>query len=193
MPNATPGSVTVVLASARAGDPDAPARLFDLIYAHLRRLAADHVAAEFAPLGEPTSVLHDALLEVIADGLITTAPDRAYFFAAVSRAIRRVLVDHARARLAVKRGGGRKILPLDALADRLAEERVDAVALRDALDALEQVHARSSQVITLRTLGGFTAAEVAEQFGVSLSTVEKDTQFARAWLHLAMGGRDGND
>lgn len=190
MPNGSPDGVTAALAEVRAGDPEARARLFELVYAHMRRLAADQAAAEFGPAPQPTSVLHAAVIRLLADpALLATAPDRAYFFAAVTRAIRRVLVDRARERAALKRGGGRPAIPLDVLLDVLADERADAADVRDALDALEQAHPRPAQVLTLRALGGFTAAEVAGQLGVSVATVEKDTRFARAWLHRATGGR----
>ena len=193
MPHGSPGSVTAVLARIRAGEPTARARLFDLVYAHLRRLAAARAAGERAGRPEPTSVLHAALVRILGDTrLLDTAPNRAYLYAAVSEAIRRVLVDHVRERKALKRGGGCRPLPLDLLVDALAEERVDVADLRDALDALDRVNARASQVITLRALGGFTAAEVAGQLGVSVSTVENDTRFARAWLFRAMGGGDGD-
>ncbi len=194
MTDGPPGSLTAALAAARTGDPDARARLFDQVYAQLRRLAADRAAGERdAWAVQPTSVLHAALVRILDDpALLAAAPDRAYFFAAVTRAIRRVLVDRARERSALKRGGGRRALPLDALIGSLADERVDVVELRDALEGLERAHARACQIITLRTLGGFTAAEVADQLGVSVSTVEKDTRFALAWLHRTMRGDDGD-
>lgn len=186
MVEATTTGLTVLLDSARAGSPAAREQLFEHAYARLRALAAQHLGREAAcHTFNPTDLLHEAVIRILESELPQNAVNGAYFLGSVSRAMRRVLVDHARGRDAVKRGG--RPLPLDALADYFAERKIDVAALREALDELEKVHERASQVITLRTLGGFTAEEVAARLGVSLSTVEKDTRFARAWLRNALG------
>ena len=101
--------------------------------------------------------------------------------------MRNILVDHARRRRAEKRGGNLRQHPLDAVLDHYEKQQIDVIALRDALEALSQDYERASMVMTLRYIAGFTVNDVADQLGVSVATVEKDTQFARAWLRMRLG------
>src|SRR5262249_38793810 len=113
---------------------------------------------------------------------LASAQTRADFFAAAARAMRRVLVDHARQRAADKRGGGLVRQPLDAVLDYFAEQRIDLLALHEALDRLAGLHQRHGQVVELRFFGGYTVEEIAGLLGVSVSTVESDFRKAAAFL-----------
>ncbi len=184
-----PGDVTQLLDDIRAGVSGARDRLVKLVYRRLHRMAVTYMAQEPDDHSlQPTALLDEAFLRILAKDVLQQAPNRAYLFGAFSRAMRHILAQHARRRRAEKRGRGQKSLPFDALVAHLEEEqRVDVVELRDALEALAAVKERASQVITWRMLGGFTVAEVAALLHISASTVEKDTRFALAWLHKQLG------
>jgi RNA polymerase sigma factor (TIGR02999 family) len=182
-PDEPEGDVTALLGEIRAGDVRARDRLVERVYAELRRVAGGLMRAE--PAGhslQPTALLHEALADLLRGEALRQAPNRAYLFGAAARAMREVLVDHARRRRAEKRGAGRQRLPLDAVLLYFEEQKVDVLALHDALERLAALNERQSQVVTLRFFGGLTVPEVAEHLGVSVSTVESDFRVARAWL-----------
>jgi RNA polymerase sigma factor (TIGR02999 family) len=177
------GELTSLLAAVRGGDEAARDHLVECVYQELRRVAAGLIRAE--PTGhslQPTALLHEALAHLLEADALRRAPNRAYLFGAAARAMRQVLVDHARQRNAGKRGGGQRRLPLDAVLLYFQEQRVDVLTLHEALDRLAVLDERQSQVVTLRFFGGLTVPEIAEQLGVSVSTVESDFRVARAWL-----------
>lgn len=185
----TQGEVTQLLAAVRDGSPGAVDRLVELVYAHWHRLAERLLdrEADMHSL-QPTALLNEALVRILEGDLLHQAPNRFYFFKAASRVMGHILVEHARRRRSLSRGGKFRRLPFDVLLDYYDKQRIDVVALRNALDVLAGVHERAAVVMTLRTIGGYTADEVARQLEVSVSTVEKDTQFARAWLRKELGG-----
>ena len=115
--------------------------------------------------------------------------DRNFVFAAAGRAMREILVDHARRRNADRRGGGRDRVPLDLLVDYFEAQQVDVAAIHEAINRLSALDERQGQVITLRYFGGMTVPEVASALGVSVATVERDCKLGRAWLHGQL--RDG--
>jgi RNA polymerase sigma factor (TIGR02999 family) len=136
-------------------------------------------------------VVHEAVIRLLGAGVLAKAPDRRYLIASAARAMREVLVEHARRRAAERRGGGRRRVPLDrALAD-FEEQEVDVIAVHEALDRLAEWNERQAQVMTLRYFGGLTVPEVAESLGVSVVTVERDWRLARAWLGGQLRGGDG--
>jgi RNA polymerase sigma factor (TIGR02999 family) len=183
------GDVTTVLEQVHAGDAAARDRLVRVIYDELRRMASELMQAERPDHTlQPTALVHEALLRLLGADAFDRVPNRRYLFAAAARAMREVLVDHCRRRRAGKRGMGSQRLPLDALLDHYEKQNLDVEALHEALDRLAGLHERQSQVVTLRFFGGFTVAEVAEQLGVSVGTVESDYRIARAWLHKELGG-----
>src|SRR5262249_46905023 len=153
------------------------------IYRDLHQVAAGLMNGE--PTGhtlQPTALVHEALARLVHADVLREAPNRAYLYGAAARAMRQVLVEHARRRKAEKRGGGRRRLRLDDVLLYFEERRLDVEALHEALNRLATFHERQSNVVTLRFFGGFTVAEVAEQLGVSTFTVENDFRIARAWL-----------
>jgi RNA polymerase sigma factor (TIGR02999 family) len=176
--------VTTLLEEIRAGNPAARTRLTERIYRELHQVAERLMNDE--PAGhtlQPTALLHEAFARLLADGVLRQAPNRAYLFGAAAQAMREVLVDHARRRNAAKRGGHRRRQPLDSLLAHYEEQNIDVIALHEALEELAALHERQCQVVTRRFFGGCTVAEIAEQLGVSVSTVEADFRIARAWLH----------
>jgi RNA polymerase sigma factor (TIGR02999 family) len=185
--------LTLILGKARAGDDQARSELITLIYEELRQVASrlmrrertDHTLA-------PTAVVHEAVIRLLGDAVFDKAADRNFLFASASRAMREILIDHARQRAANRRGGGWRRMPLDLVVDYFEAQDLDVVAVHEALDRLAELNGRQSQVITLRYFGGLTVSEVAEALGVSVVTVERDWRLARAWLRgqLREGGKN---
>lgn len=137
---------------------------------------------------QPTALVHEAFLRLAA----ARPPewrDRAHFYATTARLMRRILVDHARALGAQRRGGGAVKIALDERLEASAMAPIDLLALDTALDALERLDERKARVIELRFFAGLTAEETARELGVSVPTVILDTRLARAWLfdHLHRG------
>ena len=174
--------VTLLLERARAGDELARGDLIAQVYAELRRVAAGLMRREHpGHTLPPTAVVHEAVIRLLGEAAFDRAADRSYLFAA-ARAMREVLIDHARRRATARRGGGRRRIPLDAVVDYFADQGLDLVAVHEALDRLAGLHERQSQVVTLRYFGGLTVPEIAEALEVSVGTVERDWRIARAWL-----------
>jgi RNA polymerase sigma-70 factor (ECF subfamily) len=187
----TPSDVTCLLEAIRAGDGQARNRLVELVYGELHQVAARLLrgAPDDNSL-QPTALLHEALIRLLDGQALARAPNRAYFFGAVARAMQNALADHARRRRAAKRGGNLQRVPLDAMLAAIDERGIDTLALHEALKQLAVHHERAGQVVTLRFIGGFTVEEVAQQLEISPTTAESDFRFARAWLRKKMGGGD---
>jgi RNA polymerase sigma factor (TIGR02999 family) len=184
--------VTVVLGRARAGDEQARGELVTLVYDELRRVASRMMRRERADHTlSPTAVVHEAVIRLLGEAVFDRAADRGFLFAAAARAMREVLIDHARTRTAGRRGGGRQRVPLDAVVDYFQDQGLDVVAVHEALDRLAELDARQAHVMTLRYFGGMTVPEVAAALGVAVATVERDWRLARAWLAGQLGGSNG--
>ena len=178
--------VTQLLAAWGDGDAAARDRLVPLIYGELRRLAHRHLADERrADTLNTTALVHEVYLKLVRLDR-TDWKGRAYFFAVASRAMREILVDHARARGRQRRGGGAAVIPLEpALA--VAEERADDVlALDEALTRLAAFDERLGRIVEYRFFGGLTAEEIGAVLGLPAHTVHREWAVARAWLHRAM-------
>ena len=185
--------VTTLLDAIRAGDAGARGKLVELVYVELRRLAGGLMRRERpGHTLQPTALVHEALPRLLHPDVLGGAHNRAQLLAAAARAMRRVLMDHARGRAAGKRGGGQGPVLLDEGLDYLARQHLDVLAVHEALDQLAGLHERQSQVVELRFFGGYTVEEVAGLLQVSVSTVESDFRKARAFLRgrLAEGGGD---
>src|SRR5262245_34302249 len=191
MPPRPGEEITSLLERARAGDASAKADLIQRIYAELRQIAGRLMRRQPAGSLSPTVLVREALLRLDAGEALAQAPDRRYLFAAAAQAMRRVLVDHARARRAAKRGGEMARVPLDDVLDSLAERRLDVLALDEALDRLAALNERQWLVVVLRFFADFSVEEVARTLEVSVSTVESDFRMARAFLHRALA--DGGE
>jgi RNA polymerase sigma factor (TIGR02999 family) len=176
--------VTLLLARLRSGDQQSLARLIEVIYPELKRLAQRHFRLEHrGHLLQPTALVGEAYLRLIAHRCHNWQ-NRAHFFAAASHLMRRILVDHARARNARKRTEVPSVAPLQTGAADTAV--VDVIALNEALDALEQLSPRQARIVQLRYFCGLSVPEVAEVLGVTPRTVDRDWATARAWLRLRL-------
>lgn len=188
--NADSKDITALLSAwVEHKDRAALDRLLPLVLAELRRLAEHHFEQEGAAHTlQPTALVHEAYLR-LANSKVYGFENRHQFFALASRLIRAVLVDHARARQAEKRGGDAQRVPLE-YAFEVAEHTDLATVLfvHQALDRLEKLDERQSRVIELRFFGGLTLSESASVLDVSLATVERDWSVARRWLAREMKG-----
>jgi len=179
-------AVTRLLLSWRDGNKAALDELLPLVYAELRRLAEAQLRHEKpGHTLQSTALVHEAYLRLIQQNEAQWQ-NRAHFFAVASRLIRRILVDHARARGAAKRGSGQPKLALDELLaeDIPGREQQDweLVALDDALERLARLDEQQSRVVELRFFTGLSVVETAEALGISPATVKRDWATARAWL-----------
>lgn len=178
-----PGRVTILLARASSGDDGAFEQLFPLVYEHLRRAAAAALRSESpGHTLQPTALVHEAYLKLVGSGGVP-ARDRGHFHALAARAMRQILVDHARRRRATKRGKGESPVALEFDLAGMAPAADEMVALDDALDRLGARDPRLRSVVELRYFGGLTDAEIGEHLGVTPRTVQRDWLKARAWLY----------
>ncbi len=183
MSQTPPGMVTLVLRKVGEGDPRAASELLPLVYDELRRLAQSRMGR--TPPGntlQPTALVHEAYLRLVGCD-DPTWNSRGHFFAAAAMAMRQILVEQARRKSSLKRGGEFHRAKEDA--DELAIEAPseDILALDEALKKLEQDDPRKAKIVMLRFFAGLTAEETAASLGVSVPTVERDWRFAKALLY----------
>ncbi len=176
--------VTRILAAVESGDPKAAAQLLPLVYDELRKLAAGHMANEAqGHTLDATALVHEAYLRLVGEQRFE---NRRHFFAAAAEAMRRILVDRARERKSLKRGGDRKRLRFDQLHLEAEQTPAEFLALHEALDRLEAKDQRKADLVKLRFFAGLTNEQAAEALGISTSTADNDWAYARAWLRLAL-------
>lgn len=179
-PEAT--TFTRLLVEWRNGNQEAADRLFEAAYQELRRLAAWHFQHERPDHTlQPTALVNELYLKLFA-GEQVEWQNRAHFFAVAAQQMRRILIDHARAHLAEKRGGGEARLSLAEVNGLAAPRDEELVELDQALRRLEELDPRSARVVELRFFGGLTEQEASEVLGISLATLKRDWELARAWL-----------
>lgn len=172
----------MLIAELRQGNTAAGEELVTLVYPELRRIAAHYMRQERPGHTLRTTGLVNEMYLRLFGTVQADWESRAHFFAAVAREMRHILVDYARARNAKKRGDRRVGISLTE-ADIATEERFeDVLALDEALSRLESIDPRASRVVELRYFSGLSERETAEALGVSLSTLKRDWNFARAWL-----------
>ena len=176
------GDVTRILEAAQRGDQNAAEYLLALVYGELRKLAFAKMAQE-APghTLQPTALVHEAWLHLGGDKQ-PAWKNRAHFFGAAAEAMRRILVDRARQKKALKRGGGLERVDMDGLELTSPMPDDELLALDEALDRLATVDSRAAEMVKLCFFVGLTQEEAAHELGVSLSTAERIWGFARAWL-----------
>lgn len=177
--------VTALLRAWRTGDDGALERLIPLVYDELHEIARRTMRGERADHTlQATALVHEAYARLIDSAV--TWQDRSHFFAVAARQMRRILVDHAKARGRVKRGRGADRITLDESVAVAPEPPADLLALDEALERLAALDERKARVIELHFFGGLTQEEAAEALGVSAATVERDLRFAKAWLYREM-------
>ena len=180
------GEITRYLIELRAGNRDAEGALLNAVYPELKRRAAAYLRSERpGHTLQATALVNEAYLQLIGGTAATDVDwkDRSHFFAVAARAMRRILVDHARHRKAAKREGGRaRVEFTDTLA--IAEDRLDEVIAVDAaLTRLASLDPRQSRIVEMRFFGGLSEEEIAEILGIASRTVKRDWKVAKAWLH----------
>ena len=176
------GEVTRLLVEVRAGHDGAADRLANVVYTELRRLAASRMRAERSDHTlSPTALAHEAWARFGPDIPTTEIEGRRHFFGIAVNAMRRVLIEHARARLAAKRGADADVVPLESV-DVAAPTDHELIALDSALQQLTAIRPRAARVVELRFFGGFSHTEIAGLLTVERRTVDRDWAFARAWL-----------
>jgi RNA polymerase sigma factor (TIGR02999 family) len=177
------GDVTRLLVAWSQGDEGALDTLLPLVYAELREMAHRYLGRERRDHTlQPTAVVHEAFLRLVKQRRVDWK-NRSHFFAVAAQSMRRILVDHARARAADKRGGGQTLIALDAAPNGETPRTVDLIALDDALGRLEKLDRAKASVVEMRFFGGLTIDETAEALGASPSTVKRDWTLARAFLY----------
>jgi len=188
--------VTRILSAVEHGDPKAAEQLLPLVYDELRRLAAAKLVQEKpGQTLQATALVHEAYIRLVEGGESQSWDNRRHFFAAAAEAMRRILIERARQKQAIKRGGGLERVDLDAVEPAVLPMACDdLLGLDEAIQRLEQEHPRKAELVKLRFFAGLTTAEAARSLGVSVSTAENDWTYARCWLKLEMsgGGRDGS-
>ncbi len=179
----TSPDVTQLLRNWQGGDQAARDQLLGIVYDELRRQAARYLRRERPDHTlQPTALVHEAYLQLIDQSRVSWE-NRAHFFGAAARLMRRVLVDHARAHQAEKRGSGEEKLALDEAIAVPENKDLDILALNDALEELARLDEQQSRIVELRYFGGLSIEETATITGVSPATVKREWAMAKVWLH----------
>lgn len=176
--------VSRILSQIEAGKPGAAEQLLPLVYDELRKLAAAKLAHEKpGQTLQATALVHEAYLQLVGGEPARPWDSRGHFFAAAAEAMRRILVDSARRRESLKRGGAHQRLALSDIAVAAVEERFDLLALDEALRDLEIRHPDKASIVKLRFFAGCSLEETAEHLGISRATAQRRWAYARAWLY----------
>jgi RNA polymerase sigma factor (TIGR02999 family) len=180
--------VTELLLAWRNGNPRALDELMPLVYEDLRRLAKRYMRGQRAGHSlQTTALVNEAYLRLIDSSRVNWR-DRTHFYAISAQLIRRVLIDFARAKNSLKRGGELIKVTLDERVSTPFEKEADLIALDDALQNLAKMNSRQSQIVELRYFGGLSEEEIAETLDISVRTVRRDWSVARAWLYRELSG-----
>jgi RNA polymerase sigma factor (TIGR02999 family) len=181
--------ITQVLMRIRKGEPSAAEALLPLVYEELRKLAAQKMAQENpGQTLQPTALVHEAYLRLVDVEQCPRWDGRGHFFAAAAEAMRRILVERARRKKAVKHGGGRRQLDVDTVAILAPENDDDLVAIDEALDRLAALDAVKAELVKLRYFAGLTIEECAESLGISCATAKRHWTYSRIWLFEQVSG-----
>ena len=182
--------VTLLLKAAKAGNPSANERLWEVVYNELRRMAGEMMTREQREVTlSGTALLHEAWLRLTGpEGATLEWDSRGHFFSAAAEAMRRILVENARRKRRVKHGGELEREEVDLIDIEAAEPREDLIALDAALDRLIQVDRTAAELVQLRYFAGLTIAESAAAMDISPRTADRTWAFAKAWLHRELTG-----
>jgi RNA polymerase sigma-70 factor (ECF subfamily) len=186
-------AITQLLGEWSGGDEGALEKLIPLVQPELHRLAHHYMSLERAGHTlQTTALLNEAYLRLV-DNANPLWQNRIHFVAAAAQLMRRIMVDHARERRSLKRGGSAMKVPLDEAALVTETRSEELLALDEALERLAVQDPRKGQIVELRYFGGLTAEETAEFLKVSLRTVEREWNMAKAWLHRALSGHEPDE
>jgi RNA polymerase sigma factor (TIGR02999 family) len=179
--------VTQILSAIEQGDPHAAQQLLPLVYDELRKLAAQKLAQEKpGQTLQATALVHEAYLRLVDVEQAQHWNSRGHFFAAAAEAMRRILVDQARRKLSLRRGGDWQRQPLEDREIEAPEPSLDVIAVHEALERFQAVDATAAQIVKLRYFAGLTIPQIAAALGISPTTVDRSWAYARAWLHTAL-------
>ncbi len=188
--SSSPSTVSRLIASVRNGDAGAAATLMPLLYGELHRLALYYMRNERpGHTLQATALVNEAYLKLV-DQSEANWENRAQFIGVAAQVMRRVLIDHARAHKAAKRGGLQQKVPLEDVVLAAEGQPDDLIALDEALDRLAKVDERQSRIVELRYFAGLTVEQTADVLGISPKTVKRDWAVARAWLHRELHNPD---
>jgi len=188
LPNPSPGAVTELLKNARGGNQAAFNDLFPLVYAELRRIAAREMRREKPGRTlQTTALVHEAYLRLLKDASLSFE-NRAHFLGIAAHAMREILIERARARVAQKRGGHAVRVTLEDMLLPTRGPSVDVLALDESLQRLARLDERHARVVELRYFGGLSVEETAAALDLSPATVKRAWTLARAWLYRELTG-----
>jgi RNA polymerase sigma factor (TIGR02999 family) len=188
------GELSRILSAIEQGDPHAAGQLLPLVYDELRRLAAHKMAQEKpGQTLDATALVHEAYLRLVGQGEEPHWNSRGHFFAAAAEAMRCILINRARDKVRLKRGGGRKRIDLDKLtvADQTTDD--DLIALDDSLERLARENPACAELVKLRFFAGLTLEEAAASLGLARRTADRTWAYARAWLYEALSHEDPSE
>jgi RNA polymerase sigma factor (TIGR02999 family) len=192
-PSSTQQEVTQLLGDWSSGDERALEKLIPLVQPELHRLAHHYMSRERPGHTLQTTALLDEAYLLLVDNKEPSWQNRTHFVAAAAQLMRRIMVDHARERHALKRGGGALKVTLDEAALVTETRSEELLALDEALERLAAQDRRKSQIVELRYFGGLTAEETSEFLTLSLRTVEREWTMAKAWLYRTLSGDEPNE
>ncbi len=176
------GEVTRLLAEWSGGDQSALNKMIPLVYTELHRIARRAWSQnQRNSTLQPTALINEAYLK-LANAENASFQDRCHFFAVACKAMRQILVNHAKSRLSGKRGLGLANISLDDVEPAVHQEAAEILALHEALEALDAIDPRKSTIVEMRYFGGLSIEGTAEAMGVSVATVNRDWRLARSWL-----------
>ena len=185
--------VTRILSQIESGDPAAAEQLLPLVYRELRKLAAAKLAREKpGQTLQATALVHEAYLRLVDVGSAQQWDSRGHFFAAAAEAMRRILVDSARRKASLKRGGDLDRIDVPEISQLSENKQIDLIALDEALTTLEQLHPENAEILKLRFFAGLSLEEAAHAVGISRATAQRKWAYARAWLFGRLQGRAPN-
>lgn len=175
--------VTQILSQIEQGDPAAAERLLPLVYDALRQLAAGRLASENpGHTLQPTALVHEAYLRLVDAEKVQSWNSRGHFYMAAAEAMRRILVENARRKQQVGRGGEHRRVPIENMDLAADAPSAELLALDESLGRLEEHDAAASKLVKLRYFAGMTMAQAADALGISLRTAERNWTYARTWL-----------
>jgi len=179
--------VSRIIEQIQAGQSSAAEDLLPLVYEELKKLAAARLANEPSDATlQPTALVHEAYIRLVHQPALQSWQHRGHFFSAAAEAMRRILIDRARARRSLKRGGTRQRIQFDNLLEEAIQRPDDFLTLHEALDRLTLAHPRKSQLVLLRFFSGLTGEQAAAALGIATATADADWAYARSWLRVEM-------
>lgn len=181
--------VTHILSQIEQGDPSAADQLLPLVYDELRKLAAAKLAGEKpGQTLQATALVHEAYMRLVDVEKAQHWNSRGHFFGAAAEAMRRILVEQARRKRSLKRGGGRERLDLSQVDCEIDGPQLDLLALNQALEKLEAIDSQKAELVKLRFFAGLSKQQAAEAMGISTSTADNYWAYAKCWLRAEMLG-----